>query len=164
MRKLQCVFLATIISPFKQDIAARLIISPENKRRPPLFFIFVLAQNLVLSVLPHQIAVLIVRILFLFFRRWNRLLHAARSANGNRERRDILGDNRSGSNCWALADSHAGKDNHITSYPAVVFDKDRMAELNELATRKNASIMASSDDTNSGANLYTVPNNNQAGV
>jgi hypothetical protein len=39
-----------------------------------------------------------------------------------------------------------------------------MAELNELATRKNASIMASSDDTNSGANLYTVPNNNQAGV
>jgi hypothetical protein len=63
-----------------------------------------------------------------------------------------------------LADSHAGKNNHIASYPAVVFDKDRMAELNELATRKNAGIMASSDDTNSGANLYTVPNNNQAGV
>jgi hypothetical protein len=46
---------------------------------------------LVASSLSSAIRSLIVRILFLFFRRWNCLLHAARGANGNRERRDILG-------------------------------------------------------------------------
>lgn len=35
-----------------------------------------------------------------------------------------------------------------------------MAELDELAARKNAGIMASGDDTDSSANLYTVTDYN----
>lgn len=100
------------------------------------------------------------RILFLFLCRGNRFLDTTRSADSDGEGGDILGDNRPGSNCRALANSHPRKNNHIASDPAIVLDEDWMAELHALAARKDAGIMTSSDDANTGANLHTVADDN----
>ncbi|PYI14912.1 hypothetical protein BO99DRAFT_448946, partial [Aspergillus violaceofuscus CBS 115571] len=80
------------------------------------------------------------------------------------ERRDILGDDGAGANRRALPDRDAREDDHVPADPAVVADRDRVAELDELAAREHADVMAGRVDVDVRAELDAVADDDQAGV
>lgn len=111
-----------------------------------------------------QVPVWVIRILLLLLWRWNSLDHPTRTPHSNRIRRNILSHSRSGTNRASLANPNTRKNQHISTNPAIIFNKDRVAEFDIFPAGQNTGIVSSSENADSGCNLHSISNNNQTGI
>lgn len=116
------------------------------------------------SSLAYHVLVGVAGIIHLLFNRWNGLANLARSTHTDGIGRDVLCHHRASGDGRTSSDPNARKDDNIAADPAVVFNKNRVAELDEFDSGQHAGFVAGAEDTDIGGNLNTVADDDEAGV